>query len=618
MINFPFLFPDEILYSAISRYHRDSGSENHKQTLEDLFGNRNVCASLLLPSHLRALCDRMPIGSKITPEDLIANHTFLPYYEPFISESRNKKMIETLISDNGPAAYMQLGRPASTVKIEEALKFCPICVEQDRGVYGEAYWHRSHQMEGVHFCHVHRKPLISSNFSHANRRNKQKFVSLESILKEGICYQEYLNRPLLFKIKRFIAEQTYVLLNNKFTSLGLNRIKDFYITKLQRLGLASHSKRIRWNDLFCAFNHFFGNRLLLELQSYIEPSQKDTWLHKLLRKSRVSCHPIRHLLMINFLGETFESMYNKISVGNSTYEPFGPGPWPCLNKAANHYKGEVVQVCEVTRDSKTRQPVGTFSCSCGFVYSRKGPDQVLEDRYKIGRVKNFGEEWNRKLRIIAQQDISIREMARTLGCDSKTVISNMANNEISAEIIIELDQEKMINRERWAELKRDNRQSSVTELRKIDQALYIWLYRHDKKWLFEHVPEKRKGNTPKERVNWEERDHQLAKEIQRAAEEIKNGNPDKLIRVTKSEIGRRLGKLPLLFNMLHKLPETSKQLDSVVESVEEFQTRRIELRALELKKTNTLVKQWELIRASGLRRNFIESHREQIDAVTIR
>ncbi|ETT74138.1 hypothetical protein C173_10071 [Paenibacillus sp. FSL R7-277] len=443
------------------------------------------------------------------------------------------------------------------------------------------------------------------------------FFSLESILKDG-GYREDLNQSDSLDIQMFLAEQTYVILNNKFTSLGLHRIKDFYIMKLQRLGLANHSGRIRWTDLICAFNHCFSNGLLLELQSYIGPSQEDTWLHKLLRKPRVTCHPLRHLLLLYFLGETFENMYYEISVGNPVYEPFGTGPWPCLNKAASHYKDSIIQICEVTRDSKTRQPVGTFSCSCGFVYSRKGPDQVLDDRYKIGRVKNFGEEWDRKLRIIAQQDISIREMARTLGCDSKTVISNLANKEISAEIIIELDQEKMINRERWAELKRDNRQSSVTELRKIDQALYIWLYRHDNKWLFENSPKKNKGNTPKERVNWEKRDHQLAKEIQIAAEEIKNGNTGKLIRVTKSEIGRRLGKLPLLFNMLHKLPETSKQLDSVVESVEEFQTRRIELRTLELKKTNTLVKQWELIRASGLRRNFIESHREQIDAVTIR
>ncbi|WP_081751109.1 TnsD family Tn7-like transposition protein [Paenibacillus sp. FSL R7-277] len=617
MINFPFLFPDEILYSAFSRYHRDSGSENHKQTVEDLFGNRNVCASLLLPSHLRALCDRMPIGSKITPEELIANHTFLPYYQPFISDSRNKEMIEIMISENGPTTYMQLGRPASTVKIEEVLKFCPTCVEQDRDLYGEAYWHRSHQMEGVYICHIHRNPLICSTSSHANRRNKHMFFSLESILKDG-GYREDLNQSDSLDIQMFLAEQTYVILNNKFTSLGLHRIKDFYIMKLQRLGLANHSGRIRWTDLICAFNHCFSNGLLLELQSYIGPSQEDTWLHKLLRKPRVTCHPLRHLLLLYFLGETFENMYYEISVGNPVYEPFGTGPWPCLNKAASHYKDSIIQICEVTRDSKTRQPVGTFSCSCGFVYSRKGPDQVLDDRYKIGRVKNFGEEWDRKLRIIAQQDISIREMARTLGCDSKTVISNLANKEISAEIIIELDQEKMINRERWAELKRDNRQSSVTELRKIDQALYIWLYRHDNKWLFENSPKKNKGNTPKERVNWEKRDHQLAKEIQIAAEEIKNGNTGKLIRVTKSEIGRRLGKLPLLFNMLHKLPETSKQLDSVVESVEEFQTRRIELRTLELKKTNTLVKQWELIRASGLRRNFIESHREQIDAVTIR
>ncbi|MBV7508768.1 hypothetical protein KW850_26495 [Bacillus sp. sid0103] len=52
----------------------------------------------------------------------------------------------------------------------------------------------------------------------------------------------------------------------------------------------------------------------------------------------------------------------------------------------------VLTSCVITRDYKTGLPVGTFTCSCGFVFSRKGPDKTNEDRYKIGRIKELGDQ----------------------------------------------------------------------------------------------------------------------------------------------------------------------------------------------------------------------------------
>ncbi|NMM55536.1 TniQ family protein [Paenibacillus aquistagni] len=149
MIYFPNFFPDKILYSALSRYHRDSGSENYKLTMIDLFGEKTVCASLLFPSHLATLCERMPVGSITTPNDLIANHTFLPYYTPFIPEKRNLEMKLIMNSKQGNSVYMKIGKTASSLKSQKGLNYCRACVTNDREDYGEAYWHRTHQAEGV-------------------------------------------------------------------------------------------------------------------------------------------------------------------------------------------------------------------------------------------------------------------------------------------------------------------------------------------------------------------------------------------------------------------------------------------------------------------------------------
>ncbi len=462
-------------------------------------------------------------------------------------------------------------------------------------------------------CPNHNTALIRSNLSHPNQRNKHEFVSLESVLGYEKFNHLDLKQLQSFEILKYSSEQTYLLLNNNFSPLGLDKINRFYIMKLQRMGLANHLGRVRWTDLVPRFNHFFGKVLLMKLQSYIEPLQEATWLHKLLRKPRVACYPLRHLLLLKFLDETFENMDYEISGGKLSFGPFGKGPWPCLNKVANHYKESIILSCEITRCSKTGQPIGTFECSYGFVYARKGPDLTNDDRFRIGRVKNFGAEWNGKLQMISQQNISLREMARQLGCDPKTVVSNLSSKSNENIAIINQEQKKRRYREIWIKLIRENRQLSVSELRNQNQAVYNWLYRYDRTWLLAHVLVKKKGIIKRERVNWKERDHQLSKEVQIVADDIVNVNSGKLIRVTKREIGRRLDKLPLLFNMLHRLPESAKQLDIVLESVEEFQTRRIKIKAAELKKKNSVVKRWKLIRASGLKKKFIETHCDQID-----
>jgi hypothetical protein len=63
---------------------------------------------------------------------------------------------------------------------QTSLKFCPDCVRQDINNFGEAYWHRMHQVPGIFICLPHncfliesRIPLITNNLQHepANLEN---------------------------------------------------------------------------------------------------------------------------------------------------------------------------------------------------------------------------------------------------------------------------------------------------------------------------------------------------------------------------------------------------------------------------------------------------------------
>lgn len=610
LIIFPSPFEDELLYSVLARYHQYVGNENTKITMEDLFGSEFVCSTTVLSSNLRELCKRLPTPYMFTPQYIINHLTLLPYFSPFIPEKRYKELIQAMIEGNGSNAYMKLGKPASTIKSPKYLRYCPECIKEDDSKYGEIYWHRTHQVEGVKICPKHYTYLVNSNIPFTQRRNKHKYHSLSHCYCSKALRHDYCEDESVIRHFKFISEQTYYVLNNEIKPLGLENLRKFYVAKLQKLGLATYSGRIKWVDFISSFNHYYGKKFLINLECFIEKDKEDTWLHKMLRKPKVTCHPLRHILILGFLRETISSMVSQIKT--IQYEPFGSGPWPCLNRAAKHYREPVINSLEITRDYKSGRPVGTFTCSCGFVYSRKGPDESKDDRYKIGLIKVFGKVWEDKLQGLANSGISLRKTAEILKVDPNTVKRKLSPNK-NKKAAMANDTEKIGYRNEWISMLQKHDNKSITEIRAVDPKIYIWLYRNDREWLSNHYPEdvKKTNKNISSRVDWIQRDHFTAEKVKYIASEILFES-NKLIRVTKNEIGRRLGILTTLYKNLDKMPKTEQVIYDVVESLEQFQIRRIKAVAIELRKSNPSLKDWELIRAAGLRKEFADKHRNII------
>lgn len=99
-------YPDELLYSAIARYHFYSGNLDCKDTLEELFDSRSVIPSMEIGSHLTNLVEKL--GPQYSVEYLLANHTIYPYYASFLSKQRQMEILED-VKNNGQALYTRLG-----------------------------------------------------------------------------------------------------------------------------------------------------------------------------------------------------------------------------------------------------------------------------------------------------------------------------------------------------------------------------------------------------------------------------------------------------------------------------------------------------------------------------
>lgn len=284
---FPSLYPDEIIYSAIARYHQVSGNISQRQTIRDLFGERLVCATVDLPSHLSSLSGT--IENMYTAEELIEKHTLYPYYTAYVPKDKAEKLYRLMsVGTSRGEAHVLLGVPASKVKLPANLRYCVGCYRDDIKKYGEPYWHRLHQLPGVLVCPIHQTWLCSSTVPYTTRDHKFGFQPLSAI-QEGNESNDLV--PL---ICLRVAQRSELLLSRSFRYVdSQSLIENKYIT---------NEGRIRFRKLLDDFDAHCTTGYLETINSEVKNGLQETWLHKIIRGRGMSSHPLRYLLLSDFLG----------------------------------------------------------------------------------------------------------------------------------------------------------------------------------------------------------------------------------------------------------------------------------------------------------------------------
>lgn len=606
-------YKDELIYSAIARYHYYTGNIDYKDTLEEVLGKRSIIASLEIGSNMEALSNNL--GGRYTSEYIIKKHTIFPFYSPFLPKARKEELIEEIKYRDGSGLYTKLGMVAGSICKKDGIYYCPCCAKGDIERYGETYIHREHQLQGVYICShdgvkLKKYPIDRSNSS------RIEFIRLDKKLLDlrNITVVDSRHYDKLYKI----SKNAYYLLQTNLDNISKEKILEKYKNLLYEKGLTTSSKRVKQRELYEEFISFYGKEFLEILESNVDNDDEYNWLRVITRNLKRTVHPIRHLLLMNFLLGDIEKFFNEI---NYEYNPFGEGPWPCLNSAAEHYKLNVVQKLKITEDYKTRLPVGTFSCECGFVYCRKGSDNLDEDKYKLGRIKKFGEVWENKLReYLKEEKYGLRELARLMHCDPKTILKfdvllgtnyfKRNDNTIKTKEKVVDSDIGTIYKEHILNTRVTNPTATRTEIRNMCKKEYMYLYRKDKKWLEDNLPLKTKSINHNKKVDWDKRDIELVALIKVKYKELLN--KDVPIRITKSSIGKSTGMLTTLEKNINKLPKTKNYLNQIIETVEEFQIRRCKKIIDIMYEKDECIKLWVIQRIAGIRNKDFEKIKSYI------
>lgn len=609
MLNsFPEPYPDELLYSVLARFHIRRGNTAAKTSLRELFGDAKIIPAYDLPCHMNKLVSNLPLYYTHTALDLIYNNTLFPYYAAFLPGDRVQKIFNSMRSDYGGDILASSGILTNNIKPPQYFRFCPLCNQEDMKEYGECYWHRLYQLPGVQVCSRHGIFLENSSIL---THNRHELIAANMLNCKGISCGNSKNigdSDLRWHFE-FAKEGLWVL-NNYQKISELSVIKNRYLTLLISQDLATPTGRVFQKELAEAFITYYTHSYLLQQQSDIDINQGSTWLSSIVRKYRKSFHPINHILMIKFLSTSLESFFAM----EESKPPFGTGPWPCLNIAAEHYMENTIKEMTLTYSTNVKKRKGSFCCSCGFSYIRWESDALADKRFGFDKVIKYGPVWEAKLKEYKLQNIGLRDMARRLQVDSNTIkrhisileTENMNEGEpikeaVKSTLQITEAEIKLQKRTTWENLLKQNPEKSIMEIRAVANEVYQWLYRNDKEWLTSLQYIKKKDNRKSyKRVDWEERDKQLYGLIYDTIIKLK-ASDEKPVRITVSSVGKLIKKSTLLERHLDKLPLTKDYLIQNTESLEEYHQRKIEWAISMLVSTNQALQKWKIIKVAGIK-----------------
>lgn len=617
---FPDPLPDEILYSVWARYSDRVQYSHEGKVTQELFGDRGVGVIVDLPCYLDYFVEHLPPGNSYTADWLVDNHTLFPFFGPFLSQERYHGLHEQMISRSGSALHTRSGISGVSIPSPSALRYCPICVKRDREQHGEAYWHRLHQVPGVEICPDHMTILENSTVYTRTNYSLRKFISLErSIPFSPPRTPEDPLRKFLFDI----AMEARYLLDHPDVHPDLDFLQQQYLALLAWRGFTTATGLVRIMEFTEAFVSHYSPELLSLLHCEIRPSEvrNKTWLSYFLPRLKKMRHPLQHILVIHFLGSNVDAFFTHPL---ESPQIFRAGPWPCLNPVCEHYHERRIMTFRIRENSPKGRPVGIFACSCGFVYSRCGPDQIDEDAFRRDWILSYGTAWQEKLRELwLNPKKSLVEIADHLGCSPRTVLHQADELHLPTprqSIWSQKSHPRQRNREandtawhreQWLALVESAPDESRSALRHRSLKLHNWLYRYDREWLLAHSPRRRlperrlyspevlQGiNTPR---NENYCDASTAESIRAVARDIIN-NADCLRKVTLKNINKQVpiaGKLRL---QAEKAPLTVQALQEVLETTEAFALRRLHRAVQEYQRERVSPTQARLIRRAGLSR----------------
>lgn len=316
----PEAFPDETLYSVVSRFTWLNGLRDH-EACEYLLGIQDrplVSDALVDLAHFCGATD----NAYGEPGAVLNNLTLWPFFRNLATHPS----IETPISEQAhpydACSASGLGLAALSNAQPHVWRLCPTCVARDIEMFGVTYWHRSHQLPGVAICLLHDEPLRDIRLPH--RARQKCFLDPETMqasLAENAARPDLAPADAAMEIARFAQSA----LNSRNAEITPAILRGVIVDALATMGLATKAGVIHPKGFaarFVAHHAKFSALERLALKALAQLA------------SGLSAHPMMFpptlsLLIANWLHGSWERFH-----AHCAWRATIDAPAPCLRREA--------------------------------------------------------------------------------------------------------------------------------------------------------------------------------------------------------------------------------------------------------------------------------------------
>ena len=497
--------PNETLYSLCAREHVLSLQSRAGATTRRLFGHARQGDRHDIPAHVDAFLKRSGSALKTSFSDLVAHHTILPFYLPWRSARCEEVILAEIRRNSSGKTKSLLGLMSSRFGAAHPLKYCPLCCASDVKMYSTTYWHRDHQYPGAWSCPTHFCKLTAAStkangigrFLWVLPHDDHQFDYASAAIAAPASWLSFTSLVIASSIGLYQGSIDYRQLHDTYVNdlLLLDYGRGQRQLNLKRV-VADCAEAVREVSALPEFN-------TLRLDLDCSPGYVQT----VLRISGHSTNPLRHLLFIHWLY----------------------GTWPKFCEAYRAHRAS----------PSLKPPIAQSSSQAGVSASQVEALTLIRDRgYSARRAAaQVGVQTETVIRWAAKAHVPLKlrrpprhtavirellkgkratDVAQTLGVKIGVVVGVLhAIPDLRQQWITAcLERKWRETHRKWQQLVQRFPSAGITALRRRDPADYVWLYRHDRDWLYktssESVPPRPLRTT---HVDWHARDVALALEV---------------------------------------------------------------------------------------------------------
>ncbi|MCL1060123.1 TnsD family transposase [Shewanella gelidimarina] len=481
----PIWLPDESAYSYVAQCDARSPYQSWKQSNQCLFDKVGIRIHPMLTCHINKIADM----ANVDPMALLLRGTGYVMVG-FGLEDKSKALIlqQDLLLGKGTSLFSDARLAASRLSFGSWLKACPMCFEEDEIMHGVGYWHTVHQLHGVIACPKHGFRLARLKAGEGGL-NHAYTLPIEAMFK---CNEPAIGEEL--KLAGYLIA-LYNLLINKSPSIPLG---DIYREWLDAKGYLTKCENLRWKRLKSDLTHCWqGIFNQLEPTLPLELSEF-SFVPALVHQQR-NVHYIKHVLLMAFLTRTPEQFFKGPLRETKPNQSIPP-----------EFAVDIEEALMLLRAGiSMRQVSKKLERSIGFIKQLALRNQITIGRRRQKITPDIERAIWRQALIGTHRAIIADHFGVSTGAVEQIIQSYSGLSQWRHQLL--MTQHKQENRQRLLAFIRDE-PDAVRNTIKQQCSAYMWLYKHDKEWLYLQLPA-RQAYAPRVGVNWANRDYAVLAQL---------------------------------------------------------------------------------------------------------